>query len=303
MVRKPDDAVLRHGTIGGGEVTATSPTTFRAFLREPFDLALGQPHQMLISSASVAIVAVEAASIVPWPFNIALAVGAEWAYLRGLISGAGVKTPWAARLNWAAFLLVVLYGGLAGLRGFHLIPGAPPPAAAVLLTIIHIGAISAVTLCSAMLHRAGEDAKATALQLAQDRETKRAADEQQYQDDLKRQRDLQQMDLARKQAELALYEHAEQAKAVRQLELEKQRAELRASVRASRTPTASGTAANSLANTTREQLRRTVVERLREQPDANRSALARSLGIGRTTLYDLIGEAERAGELPGSKES
>lgn len=134
-------------------------TTFKSFVSEPFELALGQPHQMLISSASVAIVAVEAASIVPWPFNIALAVGAEWAYLRGLISGAGIKTRWAYALNISAVALVALYGLLAGFRGFHLIPDTPPWGVAVLLTVIHIGAISAVTLCSAMLHRAGEDAK------------------------------------------------------------------------------------------------------------------------------------------------
>lgn len=195
-------------------------TTIRAFVREPFDLALGQPHQMLISSASVAIVAVEAVTIVPWPFNIALAIGAEWAYLRGLISGAGVETPWAARLNWAAFLLVVLYGGLAGLRGFHLIPDAPPPLAAVLLTFIHIGAISAVTLCSAMLHRAGEDAKAAARKIMTDREDarqQRIADERAALD----------LEMERKRQELALYEQAEAAKAAREIERERVRAELR----------------------------------------------------------------------------
>jgi hypothetical protein len=202
-------------------------TTIRAFVREPFDLALGQPHQMLISAASVAIVASEAVSIVPWPYNIALAIGAEWAYLRGLISGAGVKTPWAARLNWAAFLLVVLYGALAGFRGFHLIPATPSPFVAVLLTVIHIGAISAVTLCSAMLHRAGEDAKAVQRAIEETKEKDRAAAERAYQDGMKRQRDAQQLEMARKEHELALYEKAEAAKAAREIERERQRAELK----------------------------------------------------------------------------
>jgi len=269
-------------------------TTIRAFVREPFDLALGQPHQMLISSASVAIVAVEAATIVPWPFNIALAIGAEWAYLRGLISGAGVKTPWAARLNASAVLLVVLYGSLAGLRSFHLIPASPPPFVAVLLTIIHIGAISAVTLCSAMLHRAGEDAKAETLRIAAEREQHRAEEERSYQDNLKRQRDQQQLEL-----------EAEWRRAQLTLETERQRAELRASVRASRGQIAAGSAANTVpnsgannqTNTDRAQLREQIVRTLSEQPRTNRSALARSLGIGRTTLYELIDEAKRAGEL------
>ena len=103
-------------------LTQSTTAAFRAFLREPFDLALGQPHQLLISSASVAIVAAEAAKLVPYPANILLAIGAEWAYLRGLISGAGVKTPWGAALNWAAGVLVFGYAALWGLRGFHLHP-------------------------------------------------------------------------------------------------------------------------------------------------------------------------------------
>jgi hypothetical protein len=270
-------------------MTTTSPTTFRAFVREPFDLALGQPHQLLISSASVAIVSVEAAAIVPWPFNILLAIGAEWAYLRGLISGAGVKTPWAARLNWAAFLLVVLYGSLAGLRGFHLVPDAPPWYVAVLLTVIHIGAISAVTLCSAMLHRAGEEAKAERLRIATDREEQEAEEERRYQADLRRQRDAQQLELETEWRRTQLL-----------LETERTRAELRASVRAHKAPNASGSAPNSGANTDREQLRAQVVRTLSEQPNTNKSALARSLGIGRTTLYELIEEARKAGELPTS---
>lgn len=198
----------------------SSQYTIRAFVREPFDLALGQPHQMLISSASVAIVAVEAATIVPWPFNIALAVGAEWAYLRGLISGAGVKTPWAARLNWAAFLLVVLYGSLAGLRGFHLIPADPSPFVAVLLTIIHIGAISAVTLCSAMLHRAGEDAKATARKAGEDREIER---QRRIQD----QHDALALDMERKRQELAIWEQGMEAKARLKMQSQNARTKMR----------------------------------------------------------------------------
>lgn len=202
-------------------------TALRAFVREPFDLALGQPHQLLISSASVAIVASEAVSIVPYPYNIALAIGAEWAYLRGLISGAGVKTRWSAALNTSAFLLVVLYGALAGFRGFHLIPETPSPFIAVLLTVIHIGAISAVTLCSAMLHRAGEDAKAAERKIEETREKDRVNKEQAYQDELKRQRDAQRLEIERKEQELALYEKAEAAKAARELERDRQRAELK----------------------------------------------------------------------------
>jgi len=194
-------------------------TTFRAFVREPFDLALGQPHQLLISSASVAIVAAEAATLVPTgplPFHVLLAIGAEWAYLRGLISGAGVKTRWAGALNVSAVALVVLYGSLWGFRGFHLIPDVPSPWLAVLLTIVHIGSIGAVTICSAMLHRAGMDAKAAERKKAQDREDARAADEQRYQEELKRRKDAQQLEL-----------EAEWKRAQIQIEADRARAELK----------------------------------------------------------------------------
>lgn len=153
--------------------TTTQASPLRAFILEPVSFAVSQPGQILISSASVAIVAAEAGTLIPFPFNLALAIGAEWVYLRGLISGSGVKTRWAAALNWSAVLLVVCYGALWGFRGFHLIPEAPPAWAAVLLTIIHIGCIGAVTICSAMLHRAGEDVKAFAARQVADAEAER----------------------------------------------------------------------------------------------------------------------------------
>ena len=158
-------------------MTTQAPATpLRAFVLEPFELAISQPHQFLISSASVSIVALEAASLIPWPFNIGLAIGAEWAYLRGFITGVGVKTRWASALNWAAVILVFGYGTLWGLRSFHLIPASPAPWLAVLLTMIHIASIGAVTICSAMLHRAVVDAQAAQLRIEQ--EQRRLADEQ-----------------------------------------------------------------------------------------------------------------------------
>lgn len=212
-------------------------TSIRAFAREPFDFALSQPHQLAISSASVAIVALEAGTLIPWPFNILLAIGAEWAYLRGLISGAGIKTRWAAALNISAVMLVVLYGGLWGLRGFHLIPDAPPAWAAVVLTIIHIGAISAVTLCSAMLHRVGEDTKALAIAAAKSQDDQEAADERAYQADLQRQRDQQQLQIEAEWKRAQLQIDTERQQAQLSIERDRARAELRANARAPRNAT------------------------------------------------------------------
>lgn len=151
----------------------TTQTPFRAFVLEPVSFAVSQPGQILISSASVAIVAAEAATLVPFPSNLALAIGAEWVYLRGLISGSGVKTHWAAALNWSAVMLVVCYGSLWGFRGFHLIPETPAPWLAVVLTLVHIGCIGAVTICSAMLHRAGESVNAFAARKVAEAEAER----------------------------------------------------------------------------------------------------------------------------------
>lgn len=211
-------------------------TTFKSFIAEPFDLALSQPHQILISSASVAIVAVEAAHIVPWPFNILLAIGAEWAYLRGLISGSHVKTRWSYALNASAVALVALYGLLAGLRGFFLIPDAPPWYVAVILTVIHIGAISAVTLCSAMLHRASEAAQqleriTVAQQVAEREQRNQAAEDARTQ--LRKNADEQLLiEMRRHDAELRLMEGTERKK----MQLAAERAQLRSATKAQPRP-------------------------------------------------------------------
>jgi hypothetical protein len=270
---------------------------FDAIVWEPLELAIDQPPQLLISAASVFLVAAEAKILIDSPWNVFLAVGAEWAYLRGLCSGQAARTRWAALLIWAAVILVIAYGSLWGLRKFGLIPEAPPAWAAVLLTALHIGCISAVTLCSAMCHRAALIADRAALteaeQAQRDREAAdeqakrdREAAEQAYQDELRRQRDSMQLELERQYKEQQLALAAARAKL-----------ELRASVRAQQALTASGTATNTLPNTDREQLREQIARTLREQPQTNKSELARSLSIGRTLLYELISEARQKGEL------
>lgn len=125
---------------------AQKRTILDAVVVEPIELIISQPHQALISSASVYLVAAEAGMLIAWPYNVLMAIGVEWAYLRGLSSGQETTTVWATRLNWSAVLLVVLYGSLWGLRKFGLIPDVPPVWAAVVLTAIHILTIGAVTI-------------------------------------------------------------------------------------------------------------------------------------------------------------
>lgn len=172
--------------------TTVKRSFFDAMVAEPIELAISQPHQALISSASIYLVAAEAAMLIAPPWNIFMAIGAEWAYLKGLSSGQAVKTPWAARLNWSAVFLVVLYGSLWGLRKF----GVPLPnegyaatdlwaiVGAVVLTFVHILAIGAVTLCSAMVHRAMLDQQHDREQRKQDRRDQMELEREQKEQDL-----------------------------------------------------------------------------------------------------------------------
>ena len=54
-------------------------TIFDALIIEPVELIISQPHQALISGASVFLVAAEAGILIDWPYNVLLAIGAEWA--------------------------------------------------------------------------------------------------------------------------------------------------------------------------------------------------------------------------------
>lgn len=185
-----------------------------AMIGEPIALAISQPHQALISSASVYLVAMEAGLLIGSPANWAMAIGAEWAYLKGLSSGQAVKTPWAARLNWAAVLLVILYGSLWGLRRF----GVPLPqegyqatdlwsiVGAAVLTAVHIFSIGAVTLCSAMVHRAALDAEHA-------EQARKTAEQDERARRLEAAHDELAIEMERKEAELEMWQKAQAIKA------------------------------------------------------------------------------------------
>ncbi len=134
-----------------------------ALVWEPLDLIKAQPPQIFISAASAYLIAAEAAVLLPSPFNIMLAVGAEWGYLRGMASGASVDTAWKDRLTYANGALVVCYGALFSLRKFGALPSVEDYVnqtatttvpGAIIMTIIHILCIGAVTICAMMAHAA-----------------------------------------------------------------------------------------------------------------------------------------------------
>ena len=252
------------------------------------DLIVAQPPQALLSTASIAIVAGEAAFMVPTPANIALAVGAEWAYLRGIASSAKGSRGWTRALNWGALGLVVIYGMLWGVRKF----GTDPAVALgpFWLTALHILPVAFISFAAAMVHRSAVEVE-SAERAAHDAE-EHARQAQRAAEDRERERRRQAaQDAAEERRLLALAEvEAEKAKALARLEY---RTAVRANTPNSTPSTASGTPANS----DRDTLRAQVVRTLAEQPKANRSQLARDLGIGRTTVYELIKEAQEKGEL------
>jgi hypothetical protein len=263
----------------------TATTARRSMLRLIFtditDLIASQPPQALMSTASIAIVAGEAGHFVDWPANIALAVGAEWAYLRGIASSHKGASAWVSRLNWGALFLVVLYGLLWGARKFGAIPDVPSTAAAWLLTTIHIFPIAWISFCAAKVHALAVERERT--------EAERKQAEAEAEERERRQRDEERKTReAEEAARFAREQAAEDAKLRRWQEAQV----FKASVRANTPPpvqTASGTGDEQLI----EQIART----LREQPKTNKAELARTLGIGRTKLYALISEAQGRGLL------
>lgn len=214
-----------------------------AMLFEPLDLAISQPHQALISALSVYLVASEAAILAPAPFNWAMAIGAEWAYLRGLSSGELTATPWNKRLIAAAIALLILYGSLWGLRQFGALPkehamveGTWAMAGAVILTLIHILAIGAVTFCSAMIHRdvleAARLSKEKRLREEEDRNRAQQVADEERNRRLQDAQDALAIEMRRRDAELRLMEET----ARRKMQLAQERAQLRSATVARNQP-------------------------------------------------------------------
>jgi hypothetical protein len=253
--------------------TATLPrrSMWRLIVADISDLIAAQPPQALMSIASVCIVAGEAGHFVPLGANIALAVGAEWAYLRGIASSRKGAGGWVNALNWGALALVVLYGLLWGARKFGAIPADPGAIGAWVLTAIHVLPIAFVSFCAAKVHAIAVERERTEAEAraAEQREQQRKRDEQ--------------------RAAFELEQAAEDAKLRRWQEAQLFKASVRANS-SSPAPSASGR--------DREQLIEQIARTLSEHPKANRAELARSLGIGRTTLYGLISEAQARGLLP-----
>jgi hypothetical protein len=261
---------------------------FAVFLGEPIDLVKAQPHQLFISTASVALMGSFASSsgILNPAIGYLLAIGIEWAYFRGLASDSKAPTIWGAILNWSACIVVVLWGMLWVAELTDTITTTTN----WWLAAAHVIPIAWLSLCSAQTHRAAMVVAVATERAAADRAQQQADEERAYERRLREQRDAAQLEAEQRYRMMKI--EAEQ----RALRAANSR-ERRANTAPALPSTAAGTQTNSGANTSREQLREQVARTLRDAPDANKAALARSLGIGRTLLYQLIDEAKASGEL------
>lgn len=126
---------------------------FDVVVGEPLELAKSQPHQILLSTGSVALMGSFASSNgIVHPFvGFLIAIGVEWAYLRGLAYDSRAQTDWGDILNWSAFGIVVLWGVLWVAQ---IIGAFEETRGGWLLAAAHVVPVAWLSLCSAQCHRA-----------------------------------------------------------------------------------------------------------------------------------------------------
>lgn len=163
---------------------------YQAIIGDILDLTLAQPHQVLLSTGSVALMAQFAAhgGVVDPLVGYCIAGGVEWAYLRGLASNAKAPTHWATALNWSAFAIVVLWGVLwvALQYGAIKIEGVTG-AWAWALAAAHVVPVGWLSLCAAMTHSAAAGIEA-----------REANAEREWRRELEREREKRLMDIETK---------------------------------------------------------------------------------------------------------
>lgn len=260
---------------------------YRLILGDILDLIASQPPQVLLSIGSITIVAAEAEKMVPFPANIAIAIGAEWAYLRGIASSGKSDKGWTTALNWGALALVVLYGLLWGARKFGGIPQQPTEVWAWMLTIVHIIPVAFVSFAAAMVHRSSVIAVQTEIDQREQAAEQRRLEREQRELDLE-------IEYQSRRRELDLWTQGQRAKVeIKQLSQVSQNSVTDSAV-TSVTPQQD--------KENRELLRQRVVQIVTEARQNNGvlnvSQAWKDAGLSsRSMWYKLIKEAEAKGEL------
>jgi len=213
-----------------------------------------------------------------------MALGAEWAYLRGIASAGRARTHWVDVLNWSALALVVLYGMLWGARKFGAISATPDEMGAWVLTAIHIIPVAVLSLSAAMVHR-------TAVEIEQIEETER-----------ERAAEQRRLELEQRRQEMELEHEAEKRKLELWTQVQRTKVELKTIQLSTQAVNTVDTINLNSASQTgvdvhKENLRRQIIDSIKDNPSVNKSELATSLGISRAYLYKLLNEAKAKGEL------
>lgn len=193
---------------------------YTAVIGDILDLTLAQPHQVLLSTGSVALMAQFAAhgGVVEPLVGYCIAGGVEWAYLRGLASNAKAPTGWATALNWSAFAIVVLWGVLwvaLQYKAIH-IEGVKGGWAWA-LAAAHVVPVAWLSLCAAMTHSAAVAAQAQETAARRKAEAERELWQQQADAEreqrLRAARDAIELEAEKRRAELATWAEAQRVKA------------------------------------------------------------------------------------------
>jgi hypothetical protein len=189
-------------------------------IAQPLRAAWAYGSQAAITSASVSLNATFAMShgILSPGFAWAQAIGFEWTYLRGLATAGQTKSRWVDALNIIAFVSVILYGVMACLVTYKVVPDVPDPGLAFLLAILHILPIGLTGLCSAMIHRVVAEQSRQAAEQA-------ATLERERQQRIQADKDALAIETARKAAELASWEAGQRAQLA--IEVERKEAAMR----------------------------------------------------------------------------
>lgn len=265
---------------------------WRVIIAEPASTAWQMLPQFLVTLGSVYLVAMFGMShgILPAEIAIPMAIGFEWSWLRSVATAGKVRrTPaserWIALLTWTALITVISYGVLyiLGLPSVGVIPATLGPWWGVPLALAKVVPIALMGFATANLHRIHQQDTAERDRMLAEQTVDRERA-------LQAERDALQLQMETEWRQAQLQEQIKNLRAANSRER-------RANTAPALPSTAAGTQTNSGANTSREQLREQVARTLRDAPDANKAALARSLGIGRTLLYQLIDEAKASGEL------
>jgi len=268
-------------------VAVTKRSWYSLVLGDILDLAASQPYQVLLSTGQMSIVAAEASKIMDPLAGIAVAIGAEWAFLRGVASRKGANETWVNVLTLSSLVLTLSYGALWSGRKFGAIPERPDDWLVWLMTAIHILPLAMIAFSAAMVHRSSVVAAES------EQAARELATEQRRLEREQRELDLE-LEHQAKQKELELWAAAQRVKT-----------ELKALSQVSQNTVRDntvGTVTPHQDKENRDMLRARVVQIVTESRQSgavlNVSQAWRQAGLSsRAMWYKLVKEAESRGEL------